>query len=128
MPMLVLTSKLVPPGLEATTYALLAGHELAMLQCNTAAMQYCGYAMLLQCNTAAMQSADVQCCCNAILLFSCYTHVADALRTPRRSRCCNVAVASPALVILSRAPRPASAPAASAPAAPAAPAPMLLQS
>jgi hypothetical protein len=27
MPMLVLTSKLVPPGLEATTYALLAGGD-----------------------------------------------------------------------------------------------------
>ncbi len=73
MPMLVLTSKLVPPGLEATTYALLAGHELAMLPCNTAAMQYCGYAMLLQfiplkCNMLMWNAAAMQCCCLAAIL------------------------------------------------------------
>ena len=39
MPMLVLTSKLVPKGLEATTYALLAGQHPANIRYYTSSSQ-----------------------------------------------------------------------------------------
>ncbi|KAJ1483458.1 folate-biopterin transporter [Baffinella frigidus] len=72
MPMLVLTSKLVPKGLEATTYALLAGFQnfgsVASSQIGIYASQYMGIQTTAPCNFENLNTLVLVCHCLLPLL------------------------------------------------------------